>query len=85
MIKFNMFVDISNQFDLFEVYTTIYRSNDKHDNEFIDILSDCDGINAYPSFNQIENDLIIKKSYKFVFDSSSMNKQDENIQNKFSK
>ena len=77
-----MSTDISNQFDLFEEDRTIYRSNVNHEHEFIDILSDCDGINAYPSFNEIENDLIIKKSYKFGLDSSSMNKKDEIIQNK---
>ena len=83
MIKFNMSTDISNQFDLFEEDRTIYRSNTNHEHEFIDILSDCDGINAYPSFNEIEDDLIIKKSYKFELDTSTINKQDRNIQNKF--
>ena len=84
MIKFNMSSDISNEFDSFEEDRTIYRSNAKHEHEFIDFLSDCDGINVYPSFNEIENDLIIKKSYKFGLDSSSTNNQEENTKNKFS-
>ena len=37
----------------------------RNDSKFVDILSDCGGLNLYPSFNQIQDNLDIKQLFEF--------------------
>ena len=65
MINFGQIQD-DNFFDencLDEQLILDYTKELSEENNLIDILSDCGGLNLYPSFNEVEKDLNVKKSY----------------------
>ena len=80
MVKLNSSAEFCNQFHNFEEDEFAYLKWES--DQFIEALSDYEGINAYPSFNEIEHDLNIKKSYKFNFEAQASNKFNESTQSK---